>query len=64
MSDGATPKHVRGGSIETSHLAVAVDHHDRNLDRIEDAHIHAHRIRGGDIGLRPGDLANRDLGLA
>ena len=51
-------KHFRGSPIEASHLAVAVDHDDRNIDRIKDPHD----IRA--YGLGRNVAVNRDLRFA
>jgi hypothetical protein len=58
-------KHFRRRSIETRHLAVAVDHDDGNIDRIKYADpIGVYRVRGRNVAMLPRCLGNIDLSVA
>jgi hypothetical protein len=61
----ADAKRFRRRLIETSHLAVAPDHDDGDIDRVQDAnYIGAYRVRYRPRALRPTVLTNPNLDLA
>jgi hypothetical protein len=59
------PEHFHCRSIETSHPAVASEHDDRDIDRVQDAnHISAYRVLGRTRSLYLTGLWNPDFGFA
>jgi hypothetical protein len=60
----ADAKRFRRRLIETSHLTVAPDHDDGDIDRVQDAnYIGAYRVRCRTRALRPTGLTNSNLDL-